>query len=111
MPRYVLLRHECPPEADKPSHWDFMLERDGALLTWSLLNLPDAWTRKADERSPSTSETPATRLPDHRLAYLDYEGPISGGRGVVRRVAHGRYTLLSEDETHLDVELVGKALI
>ena len=31
----------------------------------------------------------ATRMADHRPAYLDYEGPISGDRGVVKRLARG----------------------
>lgn len=25
-------------------------------------------------------------MPDHRSVYLDYEGPVSGGRGTVRRL-------------------------
>ena len=35
----------------------------------------------------------ATRLPDHRLAYLEYEGPVSGNRGVVRRIDSGKYEI------------------
>src|SRR5262249_41898667 len=34
---------------------------------------------------------PARPLGDHRLAYLDYEGPVSGNRGTVRRVDRGTY--------------------
>lgn len=33
-------------------------------------------------------------IPPHRRAYLDYQGPISGGRGRVRRVAAGLCTPL-----------------
>jgi hypothetical protein len=33
----------------------------------------------------------AQRIADHRLAYLEYEGPISGGRGTVRRLDGGSY--------------------
>jgi hypothetical protein len=29
------------------------------------------------------------RIADHRSLYLDYEGPISGDRGVVRRLDRG----------------------
>lgn len=31
----------------------------------------------------------AEKTPDHRAVYLDYEGEVSGGRGVVARVAEG----------------------
>ncbi|QDU90305.1 ATP-dependent DNA ligase [Pirellulimonas nuda] len=76
--RYVLLRHNCPPDYRDGPHWDLMLERDGVLVTWSLLELP------APEEAVA-----ATRLADHRVAYLDYEGPVSGDRGEVSRVAQG----------------------
>ena len=33
---------------------------------------------------------------NHRLLYLDYEGPVSGNRGIVRRWDGGEYRL--EDE-------------
>ncbi len=33
----------------------------------------------------------AERLADHRAEYLSYEGPVSGGRGVVSRVAMGSF--------------------
>ena len=37
----------------------------------------------------------ATALGDHRVAYLDYEGPVSGNRGTVRRWDHGSYEATS----------------
>lgn len=99
MPRFVLLRHECPPEQGTSSHWDLMLERDGALMTWRLAALPAAGEPLA-----------ATRLADHRLAYLDVEGPVSGGRGEVQRVDKGEYLLLDETPSELQVELYGEKL-
>lgn len=33
----------------------------------------------------------AERLADHRRVYLEYEGPLSGDRGEVRRVASGTF--------------------
>jgi hypothetical protein len=99
MPRFVLLRHECPPGFAKPSHWDFMLEADGVLLTWELWELPMAW---GGTRLDSVS---ATRLPDHRLAYLEYEGPVSGNRGNVRRVAAGTFELLEQNEQRIRAKL------
>ena len=100
MPRFVLLYHECPPSLGKPSHWDLMLERDGMLLTWNLLQLPLAWGGDAE-----TIE--ATRIADHRIAYLDNEGPVSDGRGAVTRVDQGEYEVASEDATSLSVRLKG----
>src|SRR5687768_14660009 len=80
MPRYVILQHITPPEAERGTHYDLMLEQDGKLVTWAIPEPPRAGLR-----------TSATKLSDHRLAYLDYEGPISGDRGEVRRVDVGEY--------------------
>lgn len=57
-----------------------MLEHRGVLLTWQLPRQPG-----------STSDLPLTaiRIGDHRLAYLEYEGPVSGDRGFVERVDSG----------------------
>lgn len=33
----------------------------------------------------------ATKLADHRRAYIDYEGPISNNRGAVVRYAYGAW--------------------
>ncbi len=79
MNRFVLLRHQT---AENEYHWDFLFERETACLTFSM-----------------TGELPfekakARRLPDHRLAYLEYEGPVSGNRGSVLRVDSGEYVEL-----------------
>ena len=93
--RFVLLRHECPDEFGKPSHWDFMLEADDVLMTWQLRRLPSSWSAALQQRAVSSPTTaPAIRLADHRLAYLDYEGPLSGKRGSVRCVDRGTYDLV-----------------
>jgi hypothetical protein len=69
-----------------------MLEHGGALWTWSLAALPAGWAERLDIVDGTSSETvPATRLAEHRLAYLEYEGPISGDRGEVRRAAAGEF--------------------
>jgi surface antigen len=69
MPRYVILEHDHPH-----LHWDFMIEAGGVLRTWRLAEPPAPGRAVAAEP-----------LPDHRLVYLDYEGPVSGGRGCVKR--------------------------
>jgi hypothetical protein len=38
----------------------------------------------------------AVRIADHRPAYLTYEGPVSGDRGTVRRLARGSVTRLDQ---------------
>ncbi|MBL9164720.1 MAG: hypothetical protein JNL18_18470 [Planctomycetaceae bacterium] len=112
MLRFVLLHHDCPPAFGKPSHWDLMLERDGALLTWSFAELPPAWgsggVRSSTDAGAQSID--AIRIADHRLEYLDYEGPISGGRGAVRRHDWGHYELVDEGPTQFQVRLHGKRI-
>ncbi len=111
MPRFVLLRHECPPTWEKPSHWDFMLEANGVLWTWELRDLPSAWaTALGMEAAGDTPTVSATRLADHRLAYLDYEGPLSGRRGNVARLDAGSFRWLQQAPNQLEGSLEGKLL-
>lgn len=86
--RFVLLFHELPAHSDRASHWDFMIESGPSLRTWAL-------PVEISNENPANSDTDglALALPDHRLAYLDYEGPVSGDRGTVRRVAMGVHSL------------------
>ena len=109
MPRFVLLRHECPPEYEKPSHWDFMLEWQEVLRTWELRELPQAWAQSLGE-SFQRSTVEAIALPDHRLDYLDYEGPVSGDRGTVCCCDRGSYELLQSDANTIKVRLEGERL-
>jgi hypothetical protein len=110
MPRFVLLRHESTPESGKPSHWDLMLEQDGALLTWSLAELPGRWKAEAADAEATKHQVLATRLADHRLAYLDYEGVVSNGRGQVKRIARGDYSILDQSDAELDVQMHGETV-
>ncbi len=100
MPRFVLLKHAFPDDCPRATHWDLMLESDCTLRTWAL------------EDEPSTGvETSAMRLADHRLAYLDYEGEVSGGRGTVTRVDQGSFAVIQEDAGSLQVALYGERLL
>lgn len=85
-------------------HWDLMLEAEegedvDALATWSLLAPPGGGTAVR-----------ALRIADHRKAYLDYEGPISGGRGTVRIWDRG--TCLQRDlgVDRIELALAGERL-
>jgi hypothetical protein len=94
MPRFVVLEHDHPS-----IHWDFMLESGAVLRTWRLSE-PAAAGRTVD----------ATATADHRPLYLDYEGPVSGGRGSVTRWDGGGYEVLAEDEGRLLIRLDGGRL-
>jgi len=95
MPRFVVLEHDSPAGL----HWDFMLEMGPALATWSLPRPPDS-------AQPMT----ARALPDHRMAFLEYEGPISGDRGSVGRWDRGTYQVEHQSDTKLVVLLRGEKL-
>jgi hypothetical protein len=97
MPRYVILFHDCPTGHPRPSHWDFMLEWGAVLRTWAMPAQPCAGMTLIAEA-----------LGDHRLDYLQFEGPLSDGRGQVSRWDSGDYHLESETQQELVVRLVGK---
>ena len=94
--RYVILAHQTHDGL----HWDLMLEWGDILKTWSLAQEPDRY-------STTLIGTP---LPDHRILYLDYEGPISGNRGEVRRWDTGRFTLIAETSKTWTIEFDGERL-
>src|SRR4051794_24914615 len=75
--RYVVLRHDGIPDP----HFDLMIESrvGGPLYTWRCFQNP-----------VSQYVTLAHRIANHRCHYLDYQGPLSGDRGVVSRIAAGR---------------------
>lgn len=83
-----------PPETEwavsRGSHFDLMFETAAGLLTWAVDRLPVI----------GQPPQPALSLPLHRAAYLDYEGPVSGDRGSVRRVQAGIYRPASGREEH-----------
>jgi hypothetical protein len=91
MKQFVILEH-----CYRGVHWDFMLECGQVLRTWALAEQP---------RSGQTIQ--ARPLPDHRLAYLEYEGPISRDRGEVKRWDRGTYTLLEQHDDRLALRLEG----
>lgn len=93
--RFVVLRHDSP----RGLHWDLMLEAEGVLRTWALAEEPVAQL-----------SCEAERLPDHRLAYLDYEGEISDGRGSVTRCDAGEYFVCESGANQVVVSLKGTKL-
>ncbi len=96
--RFVILHHLAPTG----EHWDFMLEQKDALLTWRMMSQPTG-----REACPIA----CLRIKDHGKRYLDYEGPISGGRGFVTRIDHGRYELLAADQDTWTLRLQGQRMV
>jgi hypothetical protein len=94
MPRFVILEHDHPGR-----HWDLMLEAGETLQTWRLSAPPGPGPAVAAERSF-----------DHRRLYLDYEGPISGGRGQVTRHEGGTFDWEVVEEGRTVVRLEGTKL-
>jgi len=93
--RTVQLQHTLP---NGDWHIDWMLtpagqagDCDARLITFRL--------PKPLHELPPGSTMAAERIADHRHAYLTYEGPVSGNRGEVRRVAAGQISRWSDPES------------
>jgi len=92
VPRFVVLSHDWPEP-----HFDLLLEAGPVLRAWRLLH------------EPGETAVPAEPNADHRLMYLDYEGPVSGGRGTVTRWDAGTFDTIVEAATAV-LELRGTRL-
>lgn len=98
MPRYVILYHQQPSSKPDLTHWDLMLETEGMLRTWQIHQQPVA-----------NQQLQATPLPDHRIDYLQYEGPVSGDRGHVSQWDGGTFEgTVAADGEAFSVELQGR---
>jgi hypothetical protein len=91
MPRFAILAHDHPSP-----HWDLFLEAGPVLRSWRL-PVP---------LCPG-SAVPAEPAADHRLPYLDYEGPVSGNRGSVRRIDAGTFEWETDAADQISVQLAG----
>ncbi|HJS49474.1 MAG TPA: DNA polymerase ligase N-terminal domain-containing protein, partial [Gaiellaceae bacterium] len=84
-PRFVIQRH-----ASRRLHYDFRLERNGALASWAV---PKGVPLRRGERHL------AVHVEDHPLEYADFEGTIPAGQygaGTVEIWDRGLYELLEE---------------
>jgi len=98
MRRFILHKHSgCGP-----THWDLMLEDGQSLATWRIAEDPLA--------VPRGESIEAVRIHDHRKAYLDYRGEVSGGRGRVDPQDAGALSLASSREDVWTFELGGAVL-
>ncbi|NOX58135.1 MAG: hypothetical protein GXP29_04665, partial [Planctomycetes bacterium] len=110
--RFVILHHQpnhrehsdsasSDPPKHFDEHWDLMIEINETLATWQL------------QQNPLTNKsTPiaAKQIANHRKAYLDYEGPISQGRGKVQRIEQGRCEIIKTKPTRWLLNLEGNQL-
>lgn len=99
--RTTVLKHTLP---DGSWHVDWLIEVDETprprVPTFRLSDRPD---------QAGLTAFAAERLPDHRRLYLDYEGPVSGGRGHVEQLSTGHVisVALAEDVLRLEVMVQG----
>jgi|GEM_PF-632145 len=78
----VLLRHDLP---DGTHHHDWLIE-----TTPGAEGLVSFRVGERIDGLAAGAVFEAQAMAPHRAAYLTYEGPVSGGRGEVRRVATGQ---------------------
>lgn len=96
--RFVVLLHTGQGD----DHWDLMLSTGEGLATWQC---------PADPCRLRLGESFAcTRLADHRAEYLEFEGPVSGGRGRVLRLAEGTWRAMRTSADRWEFELAGPDL-
>ena len=99
-PIFVVQRHDA-----RRLHYDFRLERNGALLSWAV--------PKGVPLEPGEQHL-AVHVEDHPLEYATFEGEIPAGQygaGTVEIWDNGTYELLEEkDNGGLTVRLHGKRL-
>ena len=119
MPHFVLLYHECPPDYERDSHWDLMLEVGETLRTWAVAQLPASWPEAVHRTralhpgcapTATINEVEAEQLGPHRRDYLEYEGQVSGGRGHVVRIDGGTYSTKSESPECWALAIAGQIL-
>jgi bifunctional non-homologous end joining protein LigD len=98
--RFVIQRHDA-----RRLHYDFRLERNGALASWAV---PKGVPMRSGER------VLAVHVEDHPLEYAEFEGTIPAGNygaGTVEIWDRGTYELLEEKKNGgLTVRLHGERL-
>ncbi|MBO8242930.1 hypothetical protein HA145_00350 [Prochlorococcus marinus XMU1411] len=87
MNNWVLLEHKVPSTDSFDIHYDFLVENGMDCLTWKFLKLPVF----------SQASIEIFKQPNHRLVWLSrIEYELSGNRGFVKRIDHGKYKNVSD---------------
>ena len=105
--RFVVHEHI---RSGHPRHWDLMLEQSpcvpsteyNATLETFRLPCPAAELRK--------NTIIITKIMDHPIRFLSYEGAVNNGEGNVKIIARGEYEKLSEDAGHMMLSFHGDNL-
>ncbi len=95
--RFVVQEHTTPDGI----HWDLMLE-EGEVLTTFRLEKPPA--------AASVGTVRATKIFDHPVKFLTYEGPVQKGTGKVRIVDRGTCDVSAEGDDVIALRLQGTIL-
>jgi len=82
-------------------HWDFMLELGDVLQTYRLDKAPSQALHLAVN---------ATKIFDHPLKFLTYQGPVNRGCGNVRIAESGTYEMVHQAQNRIELNLNGKIL-
>lgn len=95
---FALLEHTTGSDR----HWDLLVEVPGAerLPTWRLAANP----------LEAAGAVRAERIADHRRVYLEFEGELTGGRGVVRRLDRGSAVVETIRQDEAAFTLAGERL-
>jgi len=87
MNKWVLLEHKVLSAKALNIHYDFLVENGIDCLTWKFLKVPLL-------NQPSIE---IFKQPNHRLVWLyRVEHELSGNRGFVKRIDHGRFKNVSD---------------
>jgi hypothetical protein len=98
-PRFVILKHS---RDGRPLHWDLMLEAGSVLHTWRL----DVHPSDIDD-----DHLAVTRIFDHPPKFLDYQGPVNDGKGLVEVADSGFFRNLGSSPAGVQtIEFNGKIL-
>lgn len=90
------------------THLDWMFEAGKSLRTWAL-DLSELgkqrWPAPGEKIPDDVTSIAMTALPDHRSAYLRYEGRISECRGSVRRIFEGQFVTVDQSIDRYELRL------
>jgi hypothetical protein len=95
--KFVIQEHSLGPDV----HWDFMLETADILQTYRLDKAPQQLIQ-----NPAN----ATKIFDHPLKFLTYEGPVNKGQGSVCIIETGIYEMVHQAHDRIELDLNGKIL-
>ncbi len=95
---FVIQQHTTGPE----THWDLMIQHGDFLQTWHL----DIHPENIEDMTAA-----ATKIHDHPLRFLTYEGPVCNDTGRVAIVDRGTFTVTCRAADCIELTFAGQILI